>query len=86
MTSSRRTPEPVRVGRLEHFRAVRRAPEAAVLPLATSIDGRRFSFTRPSTKHPGQILLELDQREGTESDRDSTRRTTNVIPQETTWS
>ena len=30
--------------RLERFRALRRELEAAVLPLATSIDGRRFSF------------------------------------------
>jgi uncharacterized protein len=30
--------------RLERFRAVRRDLEASVLPLATSVDGRRFSF------------------------------------------
>src|SRR5437763_10923602 len=29
---------------VEHFRAVRREIEAGVLPLATSIDGRRFTF------------------------------------------
>ena len=35
---------PVLDRRLERFRAVRRELEAAVLPLATSIDGRRFEF------------------------------------------
>ena len=29
---------------LERFRAVRRSLEEAVLPLATSLDGRRFTF------------------------------------------
>jgi DNA helicase HerA-like ATPase len=48
MTSSHMTDEPagarVLERRLERFRALRRELEAAVLPLATSIDGRRFSF------------------------------------------
>jgi hypothetical protein len=29
---------------LDSFRAVRRDIEASVLPLATSVDGRRFTF------------------------------------------
>ena len=48
MTSSHMTDEPagarVFERRLERFRALRRELEGAVLPLATSIDGRRFSF------------------------------------------
>src|SRR5829696_111713 len=48
MTSSQMTDEPagarVLERRLERFRTLRRELEAAVLPLATSIDGRRFSF------------------------------------------
>jgi DNA helicase HerA-like ATPase len=35
---------PVLDSRLEQFRAMRRAVEASVLPLATSVDGRRFEF------------------------------------------
>ena len=48
MTSSDTTNEPtgsrVLERRLARFRALRRELEGAVLPLATSIDGRRFSF------------------------------------------
>jgi DNA helicase HerA-like ATPase len=52
---------------LERFRAVRRELEAAVLPLATSIDGRRFSF-QASLHHlelrlGGYVVLEYDGRE-----------------------
>jgi len=69
--------------RLERFRAVRRDLEASVLPLATSVDGRRFSFQ--ASLHAlelrvggyvvlgegrlGQVLgLELALREGTDLD------------------
>jgi len=69
--------------RLERFRAVRRDLEASVLPLATSVDGRRFSFQ--ASLHEldlrvggyvvlgegrlGQVLsLELALREGTDLD------------------
>jgi uncharacterized protein len=44
MTSSQMTDERVLEQRLARFRALRRELEVAVLPLATSIDGRRFSF------------------------------------------
>jgi DNA helicase HerA-like ATPase len=44
MTSSHATDERVLEQRLARFRDLRRELEAAVLPLATSIDGRRFSF------------------------------------------
>jgi DNA helicase HerA-like ATPase len=48
MTSSQMADEPTGAGlleqRLARFRALRRDLEGAVLPLATSIDGRRFSF------------------------------------------
>jgi DNA helicase HerA-like ATPase len=70
-------------GRLERFRAVRHDLEASVLPLATSVDGRRFSFQ--SSLHGlelqvgayvvlgegrlGQVLsLELAVRDGTDLD------------------
>jgi uncharacterized protein len=69
--------------RLERFRAVRRDLEASVLPLATSVDGRRFSFQ--ASLHElelqvgayvvlgegrlGQVLsLEMAVREGTDLD------------------
>jgi uncharacterized protein len=69
--------------RLERFRAVRRELEASVLPLATSVDGRRFSFQ--ASLHElelqvggyvvlgegrlGQVLaLEMGLREGTDLD------------------
>jgi DNA helicase HerA-like ATPase len=69
--------------RLARFRAVRRDLEASVLPLATSVDGRRFSFQ--ASLHDlklqvgayvvlgegrlGQVLsLELAVREGTDLD------------------
>jgi uncharacterized protein len=46
VTSAATTEGPASVfdGRLARFRALRRELEAAVLPLAESIDGRRFSF------------------------------------------
>ena len=45
MTSPHATDEPSGLdARLARFRSVRREIESAVLPLATSIDGRRFSF------------------------------------------
>jgi DNA helicase HerA-like ATPase len=45
MTSSHATSEPSGLEtRLAQFRSLRREFESAVLPLATSIDGRRFSF------------------------------------------
>jgi uncharacterized protein len=69
--------------RLERFRAIRRELEASVLPLATSVDGRRFSFQ--ASLHDlelqvggyvvlgegrlGQVLgLEMGLREGTDLD------------------
>ena len=69
--------------RLQQFRAVRRDLEASVLPLATSVDGRRFSFQ--ASLHDlelqvggyvalgegrlGQVLaLEMALREGTDLD------------------
>jgi len=69
--------------RLERFRAVRRELEASVLPLATSVDGRRFSFQASlhdlelqvgayvvlGEARIGQILgLEMALREGTDLD------------------
>jgi hypothetical protein len=69
--------------RLERFRAVRRDLEAAVLPLATSVDGRRFSFQASlhglelqtggyvilGEGRLGQVLeLEMGLREGTDLD------------------
>ena len=33
---------------LENFREARRELEESILPLATSVDGRRFSFVPPS--------------------------------------
>ena len=73
--------------RLEQFRAVRRQLEASVLPLATSVDGRRFSFQ--ASLHDlelqvgayvvlgegrlGQVLsLEMGMREGADLDMPST--------------
>ena len=44
MTSSHLSDEHALDQRLARFRALRRELEVAVLPLATSIDGRRFSF------------------------------------------
>ena len=69
--------------RLERFRSVRREIEVSVLPLATSVDGRRFSFQ--ASLHDlelqvgayvtlgegriGQVLaLEMGLREGTDLD------------------
>jgi uncharacterized protein len=67
MTSSRTTDEPVLERRLEHFRAVRRELEAAVLPLATSIDGHRLSFQaslhRLDLRLGGYVVLEYDGKE-----------------------
>ena len=69
--------------RLERFRAVRRDLEASVLPLATSVDGRRFSFQASlhglelqtggyvilGEGRLGQVLeLEMGLREGTDLD------------------
>jgi uncharacterized protein len=69
--------------RLERFRAVRHDLEASVLPLATSVDGRRFSFQASlhglelqvgayvvlGEGRLGQLLsLEMAVREGTELD------------------
>ena len=69
--------------RLERFRAVRRDLEASVLPLATSVDGRRFSFQASlhglelqiggyvilGDGRLGQVLeLEMALREGTDLD------------------
>ncbi len=36
--------EPTLAGRLAEYRIMRREMEASVLPLATSVDGRRFTF------------------------------------------
>jgi DNA helicase HerA-like ATPase len=67
MTSSRTTDEPVLERRLEHFRGVRRELEAAVLPLATSIDGHRFSFQASlhglELQLGGYVVLEYDGKE-----------------------
>jgi DNA helicase HerA-like ATPase len=56
------------IGRqLERFRTVRRELEAAVLPLATSVDGRRFSFQRSlhrlDVRLGGYVVLEDDGRD-----------------------
>jgi DNA helicase HerA-like ATPase len=68
---------------LEQFRAVRRDVEASVLPLASSVDGRRFSFQASlhdlQLRHGGYVTLgddrlgqvlslEMAQRDGTELD------------------
>ena len=50
---------------LESFRAARRNLEASVLPLATSVDGRRFSFqaSRPvATAARAQASTNRDRR------------------------
>ena len=51
---------------LDRYRAVRHQLEAAVLPLATSIDGRRFSFQAPlhrlELRVGGYVVLEHDGR------------------------
>ncbi len=69
--------------RLERFRALRRDLETSVLPLATSVDGRRFSFQASlhglelqpggyvmlGDDRLGQVLgLEMGVREGTDLD------------------
>ena len=58
---------PVLDNRLERFRAVRRELEASVLPLATSVDGRRFEFQASlhglELRLGGYVMLE---HEGTE--------------------
>jgi uncharacterized protein len=64
MTSSHAPDEPVLEQRLERFRTVRRELESAVLPLATSIDGLRFSFQASlhglDLRLGGYVVLEYD--------------------------
>src|SRR5215207_9576239 len=68
MASSHTTDEPTGAQALEQrlarFRALRRELEAAVLPLATSIDGRRFSFQASlhglELRLGGYVVLEYD--------------------------
>jgi hypothetical protein len=64
MTSSHAPDEPVLEQRLERFRTVRRELESAVLPLATSIDGLRFSFQTSlhglDLRLGGYVVLEYD--------------------------
>jgi DNA helicase HerA-like ATPase len=49
---------------LEEYRGIREALETAVLPLATSVDGRRFSFQTPlrdlALEAGGYVMLEDD--------------------------
>jgi hypothetical protein len=65
VTSSHATDEPSGLElRLAQFRSVRRELESAVLPLATSIDGRRFSFQASlhglALRLGGYVVLEHD--------------------------
>jgi hypothetical protein len=58
------TDEPGLGQQLESFREVRRKAEASVLPLATSVDGRRFSFQASlyglELQAGGYVVLEGD--------------------------
>ena len=54
--------EPSLTGRVDAFRSMRAQAEASVLPLATSLDGRRFSFQARieglELKLGGYVMLE----------------------------
>ena len=54
--------EPTLAGRLAEYRTMRREMEASVLPLATSVDGRRFTFQAPleplALRIGGYVVLE----------------------------
>jgi len=54
--------EPTLAGRLAEYRIMRREMEASVLPLATSVDGRRFTFQAPleplALRIGGYVVLE----------------------------
>jgi DNA helicase HerA-like ATPase len=67
MTAEGAPDAPVLEPRVARFRALRRELEAAVLPLATSVDGRRFSFQASlhglALRLGGYVVLEHDGRE-----------------------